>query len=56
MNKVLIFIFLFLAIIGLIGGIGYTIYCNAYVITIGLLVNGYLAFPEFKKYFNKLLN
>ena len=54
MNKVLVFIFLFLAVVGLIGGIGYTVYERAYVLVFGLLALGYLALPRFLELFRKL--
>ena len=54
MNKVLYLILLFLAVIGLLGGIGYTIYYGSYVVTIGIAVLGYLAYPSFIDYYNKL--
>lgn len=56
MTKILYFILLFLAVIGLLGGIGYTIYYGAYVVTIGIAVLGYLAYPSFIDYFNELKN
>lgn len=56
MNKILYFILLFLAVIGLLGGIGYTVYYGAYAVTIGIAVQGYLAYPSFIDYFNELKN
>lgn len=55
-NKTLIFILLILAFIGIIGGIGYTIYCKAYIIGIGLVAAGYVAWPRFKELFDELTN
>jgi len=56
MNKILIFIFLFLAIVGLIGGIGYTVYEKAYVLVFGLLALGYLVMPKFLGLFWKMMD
>ena len=54
MNKILIFILLFLAFIGMIGGIGYTIWCKAYVIAVGLFAAGWMAWPKFRELFKML--
>ena len=55
MNKILNFILLFLTLIGIIGGIGYSIYNSAWVIAIGLVVTGYMAWPKVKKVFEELI-
>ena len=54
MKKVLCFILLFLAVVGILGGIGYTIYSGAYVISVGLLAAGYVAYPGVKELYKML--
>lgn len=54
MNKVLIFFLLFLTFMGIIGGIGYTIYDGAYPIALGIAILGRMAFPKAKELFKKL--
>lgn len=44
-KKLYYFFMLCLFLLGSIGGIGYTIYCDAYVITIGLIGLSYMALP-----------
>ena len=56
MNKILYFILLFLAIIGFLGGIGYAIYSGAYIVAIGVITLGFMAYPRAKEYFNKLIS
>lgn len=56
MNKILPFILLVLAFVGVVGGIGYTIYCKAYPIAMGVGVVGWMAIPKAKEMFNKLLD
>ena len=48
-------IILFLALIGVIGGAGNLIYFGQYVNAIGVLVCGWLAFPEAKKYWKTII-
>lgn len=54
MKKILYFFLLFLAVIGLLGGIGYTLWCNAVPIAVGIGVLGYMAYPMAKEWYNKL--
>ena len=56
MNKVLVFLVLALAVLGLLGGIGYTIYNGAYPIAIGIAFLGYLAYPKAKEMFKEMIN
>ena len=56
MKKVLVFLALFLAVIGLLGGIGYTAYYGAYPIAIGIAVLGHLAYPKVKERFKNLFS
>lgn len=55
MKKVLYFFLLFLAAMGIVGGIGYTVYNAAYPIAIGIAITGWMAYPKFKEYFYKLI-
>ena len=48
-------IILFLALIGVIGGAGNLIYFGQYVNAIGVLACGWLAIPEVKNYWNKII-
>lgn len=43
-----------MTVLGVIGGIGYTIYQKAYVISAGVAVTGYMAWPQVKDYFKKI--
>lgn len=56
MNKIVNFILLFLTLIGIIGGIGYSIYNSAWVIAVGIAVAGYMAWPKVKKVFEELID
>lgn len=56
MNKIINFILLFLTLIGIIGGICYSIYNSAWVIAVGIAVAGYMAWPKVKKVFEELIN
>ena len=55
MKKVGMFFLLFLAFMGIAGGIGYTIYDKAYPIAIGIAIAGWMAYPKAKELFNKLV-
>lgn len=54
MNKIILFILITLSFIGIIGGIGYSIYNDAYVISVGLVAAGYVAWPRFRELFKTL--
>ena len=54
MKKVLYLILLFMAVVGILGGIGYTAYYGAYPIAICLLASGYVCYPGIKDLFKKL--
>lgn len=54
MKKIYCFIMLFLYLIGVIGGIGYTIYYGLYHIAIGIAATGFLAFSDAKEMFEYL--
>lgn len=48
-KKILDFVLLVLYAVGTIGGIGYTIYCGAYPIALGVAATAVLAFPQAKQ-------
>lgn len=54
MKKVLAFVLLILTAVGILGGIGYTIYYGVYMVTAGLVAAGYVAWPEVKELYKKL--
>lgn len=54
MKKVLYFILLCMAVVGILGGIGYTAYYGVYPIAICLLASGYVCYPGIKDLFNEL--
>jgi hypothetical protein len=54
LRKILSFFMLCLYVLGVIGGIGYTIYCGAYPIAGGVAALGYMAFGKAKEYFDYL--
>ena len=54
MNKVVYLLLLFLTVIGIIGGIGYSIYSNAHIIGVGLIATVYVAWPGIKDLYKKL--
>lgn len=56
MNKILSFFLLVLAFMGIVGGIGYTVYYKAYPIALGIGVVGWMAWPKIKEIFEKLKN
>ena len=54
MNKVVYLLLLFLTVVGILGGIGYTMYNHAYVISVGLIAAVYVIWPGIKDLFKKL--
>ena len=56
MKNIMTFVILAIAFIGLVGGIGYTIYGGAYPISVGIAVLAYLAYPKAKEMFKDLFN
>ena len=56
MNKILSFFLLVLAFMGIVGGIGYTVYYKAYPIAVGVGVVGWMAWPKIKETFERLKN
>ena len=55
MKKIFYFMMLCLTIVGIIGGIGYTVYDHAYVVSVGLAVAGYMTWPQVRNYYKKLM-
>lgn len=53
-KKLYYFFMLCLFLLGTIGGIGYTIMCDAYVITAGIIGLSYMALPTALDYFDIL--
>lgn len=56
MNKILSFFLLVLAFVGVVGGIGYTVYYKAYPIAVGIAATGWMAWPKVKEIFEELKN
>lgn len=56
MSKIKYFFILTLAILGVVGTIGWLTYCNAWVILAGALMVDYLAYKPFVENFKKLIN
>lgn len=56
MKRVFYFLMLFLYLIGVIGGIGWTIYCEGYFIAVGVAAVGYMAFFKARDYFYGLID
>lgn len=54
MKKVLYLILLFMAVVGILGGIGYTAYYGVYPIAICLLASGYVCYAGIKELIGKL--
>jgi len=54
MKKILYFVLLFLWAMGILGGIGYSIYGGAWPIAAGVVVAGVLSWPKVKSLYNKL--
>lgn len=54
MDKVIYLLLLFLTVVGILGGIGYTMYNHTYVISVGLIATTYVAWPGIKDLYNKL--
>ena len=54
MKKIGYFLLLAFCVIGIIGGIGYSIFCGAYHVAAGVAVLAYAAWPSIKDYFTKL--
>ena len=55
MKKIGYLLLLCLCAMGAIGGVGYSLYCGAYPIAVGVVVLAYSAFPKVKEYYNKII-
>ena len=55
MKKIYYFIMICLWVLGVVGGIGYSLFCSAWAIAIGVAATGYMAVPTIKEYFNNLV-
>ena len=55
MKKYIYLVILFLYAMGVIGGIGYTLYCNEYVIAVAVAVLGAMAYPTAKELYKKIM-
>lgn len=54
MKKFINFLLLCFSVVGAIGGFGYSIFCGAYPVAVGVVVLTYSAWPMLKKYFTTL--
>lgn len=55
MKKILYFVVICLYALGVIGGLGWTLYNRAYLIAFGVFVLGVMAFPTLRAVFHKLM-
>ena len=53
MKGVLVWVVICLFLLGTIGGIGYTVWCKAYVIAVGVAANSVLAFFKVKEMYKE---
>ena len=49
MNKILAFVLLVAAFVGVVGGIGYTLYYGAWPIAVGIVTTAWMAWYNIKK-------
>lgn len=54
MKKYFSFVMICLYILGVIGGLGWTLYSGGYVITVGVVAVAYMAWPKLVEYFRNL--
>ena len=54
MKKFVSFIMICLYVLGTIGGLGWVLYSEGYVIAVGVVAVAFMAFPSAKKYFKEL--
>ena len=54
MKKYFSFIMICLYILGVIGGLGWTLYSGGYVIAVGVVAVAYMAWPKLVEYFHDL--
>lgn len=56
LKKVLSFVLLFLWAMGIVGGIGYSIYGGAWPIAVGVAVAAWLSWPKVTELFHNLMD
>ena len=54
LKKVLSFVLLFVWAMGIVGGIGYSIYVGAWLISVGVAVAAWLSWPKVTELFHNL--
>ena len=54
MKKYFSFLMICLYILGVIGGLGWTLYSGGYVIAVGVVAVAYMAWPKLVEYFRNL--
>ena len=54
MKKYFSFVMICLYILGVIGGLGWTLYSGGYVIAVGVVAVAYMAWPKLVEYFHNL--
>ena len=54
MKKYFSFIMICLYVLGVIGGLGWTLYSGGYVIAVGVVAVAYMAWPKLVEYFRDL--
>lgn len=54
MKKYFSFVMICLYILGVIGGLGWTLYSGGYVIAVGVVAVAYMAWPKLVEYFRNL--
>ena len=54
MKKYFSFVMICLYILGVIGGLGWTLYSGGYVIAVGVVAVAYMAWPKLVEYFRDL--
>lgn len=55
MKNVCYLVILFLFVVGIIGGIGYTIYYGGYPIAVGIAIAAWFGYPKAVEMFNKMM-
>ena len=56
MKKVFYFVMVCLWALGTIGGVGYSCYCEAYLIAVGCAACGWMAWPTMRSYADRLIS
>lgn len=54
MEKIISFLLVCAYILGVLGALGYTLYCEAYLIAVAVVVVAWMAWPKFIEQFLKL--